>query len=339
MVMHRCFLRYTEKIWFAIISWKKDGEQRGMKKTVDVIIPTYHPDESFRTLLERLVKQTYPVGHILIINTEEKYWNEDLIKGIDKAEVFHIPKKEFDHGATRDMGAGFSDADLIMYMTQDAIPCDEHLVENLVKAMEQPMVKAAYARQLPKKDCTIPEGCVRSFNYPEESTVHTFEDLETQGIKTFFCSNVCAIYDHELYTELGGFTRPCIFNEDMLYAARIITLGYGVAYAADARVLHSHNYTNRQQFHRNFDNGVSQAMHPEIFSRVSSGGEGMRLVKYVTKYLRQLKRGYMIPGFYMQCAFRLIGFKMGKSYRKLPKWMILKCTMNRGFWEYQVSGD
>lgn len=306
-----------------------------MAKTVDVIIPTYRPDESFRTLLERLEKQTYPVGHILIINTEEQYWKESLIEGISKAEVFQIPKSEFDHGATRDMGAGFSDADILLYMTQDAIPYDEHLVENLVAALDQPMVKAAYARQLPKPDCNIPEGCVRSFNYPDESAVHTFEDLETLGIKTFFCSNVCAAYDHRLYTEMGGFTRPCIFNEDMLYAAKIIMLGYGVAYAADARVLHSHNYTNMQQFHRNFDNGVSQAMHPEIFRRVRSGGEGMKLVRYVSKYLRDLKKGYLIPGFYLQCAFRLAGFRLGKSYQKLPAWLIGKCTMNPGFWNYQ----
>lgn len=308
-----------------------------MQKTVDVIIPTYHPDQSFRELLTRLSTQTYPVGHILIINTEEKYWNEDLIRGIDHAEVFQIPKSEFDHGATRDMGAGFSDADVLLYMTQDAIPYDNCLVENLMDALRQPMVKAAYARQLPKPDCNIPEGCVRSFNYPEESTVHTFEDLETLGIKTFFCSNVCAAYDHRLYTEMGGFTRPCIFNEDMLYAARIITLGYGVAYAADAKVLHSHNYTNMQQFHRNFDNGVSQAMHPEIFRRIHSGGEGMKLVKYVSKYLVSLKRGYLIPGFYLQCAFRLLGFKLGKSYKSLPAWMIRKCTMNPGFWSYRGS--
>ena len=37
-----------------------------------------------------------------------------------------------------------------------------------------------------------------------------------------------------------------------------------IAYVAEARVVHSHNYTNRQQLHRNFDLAVSQADHPEI---------------------------------------------------------------------------
>ena len=47
-----------------------------------------------------------------------------------------------------------------------------------------------------------------------------------------------------------------IFNEDMIYAADLIHAGYGIAYAADAKVVHSHNYSCSQQFHRNFDLGV-----------------------------------------------------------------------------------
>ncbi len=306
-----------------------------MTKTVDVIIPTYKPDASLRELLKLLVRQTWEVGHILILNTEEEYWHAELIQGIPNVEVFHLKKSEFDHGATRDMGAGFSDADILVYMTQDAMPKDEYVIERLVKAFDQPMVKAAYARQLPKKDCRIAEGCVREFNYPDVSELHTIDDLPIIGIKTYFCSNVCAAYDHQLYSELGGFNRPSIFNEDMLYAARIITLGYGVQYVADAEVYHSHNYSNMQQYHRNFDNGVSQTMHPEIFANVKSGGEGLRLVRYVTGYLWALGRWYLVPGFILQCAFRLIGFKLGKNYRKLPKWLVMSSTMNKSFWSYQ----
>ena len=40
-----------------------------MNKTVDVVIPTFHPDEKLCTLLKSLLEQKYPVGHILIMNT------------------------------------------------------------------------------------------------------------------------------------------------------------------------------------------------------------------------------------------------------------------------------
>ena len=40
--------------------------------TVDVIIPTYKPDEKLTKLVAMLQQQTYPVDHILIMNTEEE---------------------------------------------------------------------------------------------------------------------------------------------------------------------------------------------------------------------------------------------------------------------------
>lgn len=73
----------------------------------------------------------------------------------------------------------------------------------------------AYARQLPKSDCHIVEQYTRQFNYPEQSCVKTKADIPTLGIKTFFCSDVCAAYRRDLFEELGGFESPVIFNEDM----------------------------------------------------------------------------------------------------------------------------
>ena len=56
----------------------------------------------------------------------------------------------------------------------------------------------------------------------------------------------------------------------------MINAGYKVAYVAEARVIHSHNYTGMQQFHRNFDMAVSQAEHPEVFEGIKSESEGIK---------------------------------------------------------------
>lgn len=72
----------------------------------------------------------------------------------------------------------------------------------------------AYARQLPKSDCHIVEQYTRQFNYPEQSCVKTKADIPTLGIKTFFCSDVCAAY-RVIYLKNWGFESPVIFNEDM----------------------------------------------------------------------------------------------------------------------------
>ena len=72
------------------------------------------------------------------------------------------------------------------------------------------------------EDCEFLECYTRQFNYPEKSRVKTKADLSELGVKTFFCSDVCAAYDRVIYNELGGFPRPAIFNEDMIFTGRLI---------------------------------------------------------------------------------------------------------------------
>ena len=51
-----------------------------------------------------LEKQTYPVGKIIVMNTEKAFWNEKGFEGIGNLHVHHLTKAEFDHGATRKQG-------------------------------------------------------------------------------------------------------------------------------------------------------------------------------------------------------------------------------------------
>ena len=307
---------------------------------VDVIIPVYRPDRSFFQLIERLETQTVPVRRIIVMNTEEKYF-EQLIYGTKFLEqhrqvvVSHLSKKEFDHGRTRAQGVGKSDAEIFVMMTQDAMPEDSRLIENLTAAFLAEDVAAAYARQLPAEDAGPVERYMRSFNYPEDSRVKSLKDLSELGIKTYFCSNVCCAYRRDIYDKLGGFIRHAIFNEDMLYAAKAIQAGYRIAYVAQARVIHSHNYTCGQYFHRNFDIGVSQADHPEVFQAVPSEGEGIRSVRMAARWLRSQKQGWKIPGLFWQSGFKYAGYWMGKHYRRLPRRLVLCCTSNREYWAHE----
>lgn len=306
-------------------------------KKVDVIIPTYKPGAEFQRLLTKLGQQSISANRIIIMNTEKEYLNPDIEKELEsslreKVEFYHVSKEEFDHGATRHAGTMHSDADYMVMMTQDAMPADDRLIENLVAALEQENVAVAYARQLARSDSGIIEQTTRQFNYPETSHVKTIEDLPRLGIKTYFCSNVCAAYKREIYQQLGGFIKRTIFNEDMIYAAIAIKAGYAIAYVADARVYHSHDYTCMQQFHRNFDLGVSQGEHPEIFANVPSATEGTKMVKSTVKIFIKQKRFGTLVYFCVQCAYKYLGYLLGKNYKHLPKWLIQKCTMSPGYW-------
>ncbi len=308
------------------------------KKRIEVIIPTYKPGKQLEELLGRLEKQTLLPDRIHIVDTRSDGFPEKLETAEQLGEsgiplkVTHIEKENFDHGGTRAMAADMSPADILVFMTQDALPANPYLLQNLVKAFEGEKIGAAYARQLPKKDCRLLERYTRSFNYPKESKIKSQEDLPKLGIKTYFCSNVCAAYRKDVYDSLGGFEERTIFNEDMILAGKIIQSGYRIAYAADAEVFHSHNYSCKQQFKRNFDLAVSQAEHPEIFEEIRSENEGIRLVKMTAVYLLKIRKPWLLFSLFFQSASKYLGYRMGKRYQKLPKWMIRKCTMNREYW-------
>lgn len=307
-------------------------------KTIDVIIPTYKPTGKLVRIIEMLEKQTYSVNKIIIINTEKEYFDDffkdkDILDSYDNILVKHIKREEFDHGATRKMAVTMSDSDYFVCMTDDAVVLDEVLIENLLKPLLEGKAAVSYARQCTKKSASLIERYVRHYNYPQKSALKTVSDIERLGIKAYFCSDVCAAYDRRVYDSLGGFVDRTIFNEDMIMASKVIKAGYGIYYASQAKVLHYHNYTCMQQLRRNFDLGVSQAMHPEVFKGVPSEGEGVRMIKNCASFLIKKHKGYLIPELVINSGFKFVGYRLGKAYKLLPKKVILMLTMNKTFWK------
>lgn len=309
-----------------------------MIDNVDVIIPTYKPDRKFLELMDGLKNQTVPINRIIIINTEQKYFDRltygtSFSKKYKNVLVKHLSKREFDHGRTRNQAVNCSDAQVFVMITQDAVPTDEFMLEKLLEALEPENVAVAYGRQLADDSCSAAERYTRSFNYPDDKCIKTKNDIERLGIKTFFCSNVCAAYKRKIFDLLGGFINHTIFNEDMIFAAGAVYGGYGIAYQPEARVYHSHDYNCREQFRRNFDLGVSQTDHPEIFANVPSESEGIKLVKKTIAYLKDTKQKGQIPNVIIKSGFKYMGYLAGKNYRRLPMKIVVKCSANKEYWE------
>lgn len=304
---------------------------------IDVIIPVYRPDEKLERLIERLNAQTVKPGHVFFMQTMVEPGEDERVRRIleraDHAVITPVDKNDFDHGGTRNQGASLSEAEFMLFMTQDAVPVDDRLLENLHRAITSgEEIAAAYGRQLPDNKVGAVERYTRQFNYPKESFVKSSKDLERLGIKTYFCSNVCAMYRKKVYEELGGFVTRTIFNEDMILASSVIGAGYQIAYAADAQVVHAHKYTYRQQLTRNFDMAVSQRQYREIFETIKSESEGIRLVKESAKYLLSNGKWYLLPDLVMQSGFKWLGYKLGLRYERLPLGMVKRLSMNKRYW-------
>ena len=202
---------------------------------IQLIIPILNPEASFFSdIVPRLQSQTlHP--NILLINS-----GDSILTG--EYEVITINKKEFNHANTSNMAMDY-EADFYLFMTQDAQPYDEKLIDKLADMFADPDVVVAYARQIPHEGADVIEVFARTTNYPEYSMVKSKSDLASMGIKTFFSSDSCAMYRGDYFRSIGGFTPGLNTNEDMEFAARAIMNGKKVAYMSDAKVYHSHNFT------------------------------------------------------------------------------------------------
>lgn len=301
-------------------------------KIVDIIIPTYKPEKKFDILISRLLRQNYPIQKIIIVHTKSGRFPWETVGLSKKISVIEIAPEEFDHGATRNMAVKLSDAEIVVCMTQDAIPQNDELIEHLVEPFNDERVGCTYARQLPDEDCDLIERYTRQFNYPVEKSIKDIHSVKEMGIKAYFCSNVCAAYRRDYYDEAGGFIKKAIFNEDMIMAGHMLQLGYKCVYAADAVVIHSHNYSCIQQFKRNFDLAVSQIENPKVFAGIKSENEGIKLVISTAAYLIREKKPWLLVSLIVKSGFKYIGFLLGKNYKKLPLRIILRCSLNQKYW-------
>lgn len=313
-----------------------DGDNKAiMPLSVDVIIPVYHPDRRLFCILKRLCRQTVKPGRIIILHTVDR--QEDSLNLPDtpglNISVLPVQRADFDHGGTRKYGASMSDADILVFMTQDAVPVDYHLIEKLIVPYWDPEVAATYARQLPSSKAGLLEHYTRSYNYPDMSRIKSSADIPVLGIKTYFCSNVCASYRNAVYIKLGGFVEKTIFNEDMILAFDIINSGYKIVYTAEARVLHYHNYSCLQQFTRNFDLGVSHKQYELLFKSVKSESEGIKLVKDTLGYLLRQRKYLTILSLILNSFCKYAGYLLGTHYNLLPRYLVERFSMNKLYWK------
>lgn len=309
---------------------------------VSVIIPTLNAGNAFSILLNLLKEQTIQPYELIIIDSCSDDDTVQLAQAAG-AKVLTVQRKNFDHGGTRNVAAEAASGNILLFMTQDVVPVNERMIENLIKPLvgdsTHNEVVYTYARQIAAADGNRLEQLARTNNYPSESSVQSYEDIEKLGIKTFFCSNACSAIRRDVFEQMGGFQSPVIFNEDMFMAARCILSSMKIGYCAEAQVYHTHNYTIKQQFKRFFDNGVSMRCNSWILPYASATKAGSKLVRKQIKGLRDARQLYLLPKLVAESAAKLIGYKLGMNYDRLPSKLCRRMSMHRLIWDQIERGD
>jgi len=300
--------------------------------TISVIIPTLDGGRRFARLLASLQAQTVVPEELLVVDSGSEDGTPDLA-GRYGATVLTISPRDFDHGGTRTLAARRASGDILLFMTQDAVPVDIHALENLMEPFSDPRVAAVYGRQLPFPDATCFARHLRLFNYPENSASRCWEDRHRFGFRTAFISNSFAAYRKEPLAAVGFFEEGLLFGEDTFTVAKLLRSGYCVFYAAAAKVWHSHNYSAWQEFRRYFDIGMVHARHRELLRDFGTpAGEGRNYVFSEFSFLVREKDFLRLPAGLWRNGMKFLAYNLGKRYTALPRRLAVLCSLNRRWW-------
>ena len=299
--------------------------------SVAVIVPTLNAGAAWNEWISVLLAAGVNKKDVYVVDSGS---TDDTVLLADKAgfNIKQIRSGEFNHGGTRQMAVtSLAGYDLVIFLTQDAILCFPDLLQKIISPFDDAQVAAVCGRQLPRKLSGAIEAHARLFNYPETSSVNSLKDVDVKGLKAVFISNSFAAYRVSALNEVGGFPDDVIFGEDMHVAARLLKAGYKIAYAADACVYHSHDYSFLQEFKRYFDMGVFHARESWIRQEFGSAeGEGVKFVVSEFNYL--LKHAFWrVPEGMLRTLLRYTGFRLGLLEKRLPLWVKRQLAMNKGY--------
>jgi len=300
------------------------------KYSVKIVIPTYNGGELWEEVAANLVKQKEYVDEILVIDSSSTD-NTVTIAKHNGFNVSIISSSEFNHGGTRNLGVKSSSSDIIIFLTQDAIP-EEGSIKSIIDAFDNDEIALAYGRQIPHDNANPLAIHARKFNYKETSYLASLDTVKKLGLKTVFISNSFAAYRTTLFSELGGFPDNTILCEDMFLAAKAILAKHKIFYKADAVVRHSHNYSAVEEFKRYFDIGVFHTDQSWIRSSFGgAGGEGKYFILSEIKFLAR-NAPLWIPVACLNNLAKIIGYKLGQSYQRIPLNFRKKISMHKRYW-------
>lgn len=300
--------------------------------TVSIIIPTLNALRFCAPFFQVLEQQTCQNYELIILDSESDDGSKEIyIKANTRIET--IVRSTFKHADVRNNGADIANGDILVFMTQDAIPNHSKWLENLIKPLVEGVAAASFARQIPYPNANPLEQFARATNYPDVSRVVSKADIPSLGIRAAFFSNSCSAIRKDVFDTLGGFPTHTIMNEDMMFAINLLKNDYNIAYTVEAIVNHSHNYSLSKTFQRYFDIGVVFKQAEQDLEGFATRQQGLDYVQKLFRHLIQQRKFFWLPIALAESCVKWLGINLGKRYNILPSPFVTSCSMHKSYWK------
>ncbi|NQV19029.1 MAG: glycosyltransferase [Armatimonadetes bacterium] len=265
---------------------------------VSIIIRTFN-DEKIRNCLDAIFNQKTGYSfEVIIVDSGSTDKTLDIARKYD-VKVINITN--FTYGGSLNKGCGAAKGKYYVFLSQDAIPLNEHWLDNLVEPLKDNKIAGVFGKEIPLDDCNFCEKrrIIGTFNKPP---------------KGMFTNSNSAI-KKELWKK-NRYDEKISISEDWLWAEKIRKKGYNIVYSKSAIVKHSHNlnFSNLFKRIRNETYEVARIQNIRPISLIAKGIANFIISIYLdllyVKY-NFLKLPYiLIYEFVVLCAFFSAGFRL-----------------------------
>jgi rhamnosyltransferase len=180
------------------------------------------------------------------------------------ASVHRIEPGEFDHGATRNLGASLSAARYVVFLVQDALPVDDDWLAAMVENLDaDERVAGVYGRQMPRPDSSpLTQALMRDWpTFRPERHEQFAGGPESYAALPPKTRRSLAVFDNvsscvrRSVWERIPFERTR-FGEDLRWGKAVVEAGHKLVYEPRSAVLHSHERGVLYDLRRHYVDGL-----------------------------------------------------------------------------------
>ena len=203
---------------------------------VSIVYLTKNGGQKFRESLNVVFSQLVDFEYeVIVVDSGSTDGTLEYVKS-RPVRLYEIPPDEFNFGLTRDFGFSLANGEILIAISQDAIPVGSSWLKNITSPFKDPSVEVVQA-----PDVLPPTG---RFFYWERIRLFSFTRESRRWIKAH--NNIglsftgCAIRRRAWETAHLGRVE---MNEDKVFQKKIADKGYKIVIAPDATNYHAHTYT------------------------------------------------------------------------------------------------
>ncbi|HEY8241106.1 MAG TPA: glycosyltransferase [Kiritimatiellia bacterium] len=299
--------------------------------SVSVVIPVLNAGKYLSKLLPAILDQK-PVapGEIVLVDSMSRDNTVEIAKQFPQVRV--VPIENFSHGRARNLGVREARGEVVVLMTQDALPQDQSWLAKLLAPLADPRVAATYSRQVPYDDASPMERYFLETHFPAGPAVERVKQGdETLNLGNVFFSNVAAALRRDLLLKFP-FDETLIMSEDQQVSRDLLHAGFSVVYVPDSIVVHSHNYKLRTVFRRYFDSVYSLTV---IFKEHDVGTSASMGFRYLGQEAVFMLRRHprWLPYYFCYTVMKTTGTLAGHFAEVLPRSLVKKLSMHSYHWD------